>query len=387
MEKENLYKERMARIGNAVEHKATDRVPIVSAADNWCLGYYNTTLQAALKDPEIEFAAYAKVATDFRSDAGLFAGISYPVNFAASLGNGIYSDQMETLQISTGHSEIMPAEDYDKLIDNPHSYIVNYVIPKKCSYLGSETTIGQKAEGLSRSMGILLKTFQEKNAAMERFKNEYAYPIPNIVPPFMPGDLILDYLRDFKGTMSDIRRCPEKISKAAMALCTKFCIPATAGMAGSPVYDKYLQLFLHLPAYLKPKDFETVYWPSFKLYMETFAQQGYKFIVLFEKNYSHLYDYIKDLPANCILGMFEEDDLSVVKSKLPNLAVYGGIHTNSLKYASVGECVEITKSLIDELAPGGGYVFGPNKLLLSYGDARPECLKAVTDYVYSDSDY
>lgn len=44
-----LYEERMKRLNDAVELKIPDRVPILSIADNWALGYYGTTLQKAQK--------------------------------------------------------------------------------------------------------------------------------------------------------------------------------------------------------------------------------------------------------------------------------------------------------------------------------------------------
>ena len=37
--------------------------------------------------------------------------------------------------------------------------------------------------------------------------------------------------------------------------------------------------------------------------------------------------------------------------------------------------------VIDSVAPGGNYVFAPNKILLAANDARPENLKAVTEFV------
>jgi hypothetical protein len=43
--------------------------------------------------------------------------------------------------------------------------------------------------------------------------------------------------------------------------------------------------------------------------------------------------------------------------------------------------VDQAKKMIDACAPGGGFILSGDKALLSPNDARPENLKAVTDFV------
>ncbi|NTW72580.1 MAG: hypothetical protein HGA49_10130 [Eubacteriaceae bacterium] len=382
-DKLKLYEERMKRLNNAVELKANDRVPIFALVDNWALFYSNSKLKDAKNDIEVDYAAYSKALTDFKFDASAFPAVTWPLRFSESLGGGIYTShgEMETIQIATGQSEIMPASDYDKLIADPKGYILNTIIPKKHKIF-QEGTTEEKFERFANSVGEFLKFVQGRTMLFERYKNEHGLPIVNAVPPMQPADLILDYLRDFKGTMSDIRRCPDKMAEACMALM-KLNIINTYAVMPTPLYDRYINIFMHLPPFLKPKDFEKVYWPTFKAYVETFAAQGYKFMILFEKNYEHLYDYLQELPKGCILGMFEEDDLRKAKKALgKNICIGGGMRTNDLAFKTPQQCVDIAKGLIDDLAPGGGYVFSTDKILASMNDAKPECLRAVTDFVY-----
>lgn len=382
-----LYEQRMTRMNNAVELKENDRVPIFSLIDNWALFYYGTNLKTAMNDPEIEFAAYSKAYNDFKFDVAGFPGITIALNFIGSLGGGIYKTDMDTIQIQSSQSEIMPVEDYDLLTKDPKSYLLNTALPKKFKIF-QEGTIEEKFGKYANSVGILLHWFQERTNFFERYKNEFGLPVPNAVPPFVPADLILDTLRDFKGTISDVKRCPDKLAEACMSILLNFNIPTAYATLPHPVYDKYLNLFLHLPPFLKAKDFEKVYWPSFKLYIETFAKQGYKFMILFERNYEHLYDYLQELPKGCILGMFEDDDLRKTKKALSkNMCIGGGISTNDLAYKTPQQCVDIAKRVIDNLAPGGGYVFSVDRVMNSYNDAKPECLKAVNEFVYEYGRY
>lgn len=375
-----LYNERIELFKNATEHKPMKRVPVFAITDNWALFYYGTTLKEALKDPKLEYAAYEKGLCDFAYDGSAFAGITMPMNFVTALGGGQYKD-MDTLQIQTGQSLNMPAEDYDKLIDDPYRYILNNMLPKKFSLLSGKKVLPMFMKFAS-AMGQMGGWAGNKAKAMENFKNNHGLPILNSVPSFVAADIILDGLRDFKGIMTDIRRCPDKVAAASMAITDQLCIPSISYAQKEPSDELYPQLYLHLPPWIRPKAFEQVYWPGFKKYLDEFASRGYKLIIFFEKNYSHLYNYLKDLPKNHIIGLFEEDDLPTVKKEIGDvICVGGGIKTEDLMFKTPQECVDISKGIIDQMAPGGAFVFAPNKILLAANDAKPENLKAVTEFV------
>jgi uroporphyrinogen-III decarboxylase len=52
-----------------------------------------------------------------------------------------------------------------------------------------------------------------------------------------------------------------------------------------------------------------------------------------------------------------------------------------LAFATKEECTQYAKKILDDCAPGGGYIFATDKPLLSLSDAKPENLKAVLDLV------
>lgn len=376
-----LYDERVQRMRRAIAHEANDRVPIFGLVDNWALFYYGTTLSAAKKDADLEYAAYSKALTDFKFDMGAFPGITFPLKFAEALGGGIYDNGTETIQIATGQSELMSPDEYPAFIKDPMAFIVNKILPKKCGIFKSGT-VEEMFGKLGRAIGEFSAFGQSRGMLAQRYKTEHGLPICTAAAPFMPADLFLDNIRDFKGTMMDVRRHSDALAEACMAL-VPYEIQATMAILPCPAEDKYLGVFLHLPPYLKPKDFEKVYWPSFKAYVEHFAAKGYKFMILFEKNWEHLHEFLQELPKNCILGLFEEDDLRKAKKIFGDtICIAGGMKTTDLQYKTKQQCLDIAKGLIDDLAPGGGYVFSTDKVMLSANDGKAENLKAVTDFVY-----
>lgn len=381
-----LYNERVNRMTNAVEHKPNDQVPVLNLMDTWALFYNNVTIPQILDDPELEFQTYAKVFNEFKTDAGFGVGLSAPIRFNSALGGAIMNTDTGTMQIRTGHSEIMQPEDYDAFIKDPVKCITNLVLPKKIEIFKNGTT-QEKFGKMGYAISEMGNYGQQAGKNKERLKVEYGYPVLYGTAPLMPGDYILDYLRDFKGTMSDVKRCPDKLAEACMAMMDP-CIKSTMAMNWQPSNESYLSLFLHLPQFLRPKEFEKIYWPSFKAYIEFFASRGYKFIIMFEKNWQHLYDYLQELPKNCILGLFEEDDLAVAKKAIGDtICIGGGIKTNDLYLRKPQECIDAVKKLIDDVAPGGGFVFATDKSLLSPTDAKYENYKAVTDYIAEHAKY
>ncbi|WP_368294188.1 uroporphyrinogen decarboxylase family protein [Dehalobacter sp. TBBPA1] len=380
-DKLKLYDERVKRLKDAIELREPDRVPIYGLVDNWALSYYGITLEEALKDVELEYKAYSKALTDFPFDGALASRVTFPLNFVYSLGGGIFNNATETIQIATGHSEIMAVEEYDELIADPMKFIRDKILPRKHKIF-QEGTVEEKFAKYANSLSIFFQFGQTTKMLAERFKTEHGLPITNAgVNHFMPGDMIMDYLRDFKGIMRDIKKCPDKVAEACMAMVDPM-VKDTFGKMRTVSDDKYVHLYLHLPQFIRAKEFEKVYWPSFKKYVEAVAARGVKILILFEKNWEHLYEYIQEFPKGSVIGFFEEDDLRKAKKALGNtMCIAGGLKTNDLYYGTKEKCIEVAKGLIDDLAPGGGFVFAPDKVLATKNDAKAENLKAVTEFI------
>lgn len=140
-----------------------------------------------------------------------------PLNFVSSLGGGIYNSNMETIQVATGHSEIMTPDEYDDLTANPYAFLRDVIVPRKHEIF-QEGTIEEKFGKFANAIQEFLKFGQSRAKLTQRFRDEYGLPIPNGATLFMAGDIVMDYLRDFKGIMRDIKKCPDKLAEANWAL-------------------------------------------------------------------------------------------------------------------------------------------------------------------------
>ncbi|GFZ24359.1 hypothetical protein CMETHOX_22820 [Lacrimispora indolis] len=380
MDLKKIYEQRLERMERAIRNEEPDRVPILSIIDNWAFHYAGYTIEEIFKDDEKHLRAFEKVAEDFKWDGLHYSMTTRPMNFINLLDGGTYKAS-GTLQVESGQVLCMEEAEYAELIKDPWSFLSDVIYPRKYKLM-NEAYSEKKYQRFEEAVEELLAYNKLKTVAANRMKEKYGMPVVRPSGFFHPLDMILDFLRDFSGTIRDIKRQPELVAEACEAMLP-ICIENVENFY--PEHQKGCCIFnpMHTPEFLNRKDFERVYWPSYKKIIEHFASKGYMVMCYYERKYEHLFDFLQDLPKNHVVGLFEEDDLRKVKKELGDtMAIAGGLPTYMLNYGTKQECIDCAKGLIDDLAPGGGYIFTTDKILHSSNDANPENLKAVNEFVY-----
>lgn len=374
----NLLKERNERVAKTIRREEVDKVPFMFIADGYIpyyVGLKKTDITSFEKVVEISNTVYE----DLQFDTSL---ISYqPNNLLYSpllkiMGGGAHVVSEDfTRQINPKSTMIMEQEEYPQLINDPVNYMLETILPRRFELLRS-TNSEEKANKILQSLEEM-----QKIPKFMKLLAESGHPLLINNAYFNPVDLIFDFFRNFTGIMRDVKKCPELVRDAGLALVDGY---KSIIKLSKPDDHKALVCFMHLPAFLSPKDFEKTYWPSFKALTENIVEEGHNVCLYFEKNYEHLYDYLQELPKKGVIGVFEEDDLKLTKKKLGNtMAIAGGLSTNLLQHGTEQECIDHVKSLIDELGPGGGYFIAPCRPMMFSVDGRPENLKAVADCINS----
>ncbi len=377
---EKIYQEKVNRFELTQRGKMPDRVPVYSLIDNWAFSYSGYSLNEIFNDDDKHIAAYEKVAKDFYWDSVFTGFTSKAMNYVSALGGGSYTIENGTMQREAGSISSMQADEYDQLIADPYSFIRDVISPRKYSLMQMEYS-EEKQKKYNDSINYFLRFRKLGSIAAERFA-AIGVPIAKSIAFLSPVDIILDFFRDFQGTMMDIKRNPKKVAEAADAM-----VPMTIDIIETlyPVSQEGKSIYnpLNLPPFLRPKDFEKVYWPSYKKIVDYLAEKNYVVQSYYERNYSHLYDFLQELPKNSVFGLFEDDDLKVVKEKLgKTMCIGGGMELYSLYNGTKQDCIDMAKKLIDDLAPGGNYIFTTNRLAHSANDINPKNLKAVNEFVH-----
>lgn len=380
---QKLFQERVERITTTIKLEEPDRVPITSMFETWA-GHY-----AGYSVPDVAFnydkliESFCKIAEEFEVDTlppplGVRCGNLYNV-----LGSREFSffNKEGAPHASVQHTEchdIMSVEEYPELIADPYKFILEKQLPRR--YKALDQGPAKAAEAYARAMPV----FQEYMGAVGKLigimGEKYGIPTMFQGSTEMPLDYLMDYFRGFKGVTIDIRRNKEQVLAAAEALLPVVLRNAAHNKMKGPF--PFIFIPLHIATYLKPKDFETFYYPTFRKMIDSLIELGLTPALFMEGNWEPYYDYINDLPKGKVVGLIEHGDFVKAKKEIgKTITLWGGMPIDVLNNSTKEQAIDYAKHIIDECAPGGGYIFGCDKSLLAPKDINPENLKAVFSFV------
>jgi hypothetical protein len=378
-----LAQERDQLFADVFEGRIPKRVPLLSllplefaieyAGKDLMEAQWNTTMLEEIGD---------KVCREIPSDIMPLFNIRFPSVFKILGSKNFVMGSNGFLQ----HPEVegLAVEDYDAMIASPYDCIIEKVLPKLYTELNTDSM--KKALVLAKAF----KAYHDEmaNTAIVSAKLTAKYGFANL--PFATGmceapfDFLSDQLRGFKGIAFDVRRIPEKVEAAVEAL-----LPLMIKMGQPPVQIKYGATFipLHLAPYLRTKDFEKLYWPTFKRLVEGLREKGITATIFAEQDWMRYLDYLLELPENTRIW-FEYGDPKLAKEKLGKKHIIQGFYPITLlKTGTKQECIDKAKEIIDILAPGGKYVFSYDKTPVTADSVNLENLRAVSEYVMNNANY
>ncbi|MDR2957526.1 MAG: hypothetical protein LBU61_05010, partial [Coriobacteriales bacterium] len=97
-----------------------------------------------------------------------------------------------------------------------------------------------------------------------------------------------------------------------------------------------------------------------------------------EGHFLNTIDRYRRFPKGSVVFMLDQDDpFEAYKAIGDWQSLATGITVDLLQIGSVQQCTDFVKRAFDTFAPGGGFIFMPNKPLLCADDAKTENLIAV----------
>ncbi len=388
-----LYEERLQRFDDVMSRRIPDRVPVIPNMNTWMYQFSGISVKKAfLEDPNEIFNA-AKYMTDrIPMDALMSTSNTVPLKVAENIGpdEGIYTCSENGVQIKGSHGRLMEAEEYKLLAEDPMKFFANVLVPRKFKAF-REASLEKKVELIKQAYADNVAFIQFNRAANTRIEKELGMPLIVRATNFLAPDIVLDYLRDFVGVSLDVRRNPDEMYAACLSLYDY--ILEMFDDTATPPDRKILFTPLHLPTYLRPKDFAKLYLPFMKKYLEEMAvKRGYSVYFFMENNWMPYLDLLQELPENTkFLGLFETEkveELAEIKRRLgTRFIVMGGMPVSTLLFGSKTDVIETCKRCLDQLAPGGGYIFSTDKTLMTFNDGTPENVITACEYVTEHGKY
>ncbi|MCL1913456.1 MAG: hypothetical protein FWG10_06215 [Eubacteriaceae bacterium] len=281
-------------------------------------------------------------------------------------------------------------EDYEALIADPYAALLEIVIPRQFPGLSMDDPV-KRGSAIHMSIQSRLEDGMGLAPTIAALMEKYGY-YPG--PPrgssggftTAPYDFLADQLRSFTEISKDIRRNRQLVLDACEALYPLMFLnglpqlPAPQGGSGSP---------LHMPTYMREKDFVEVWLPTYRRMLEQYAARGVRINIFCEHDWMRYLDILADLPVGNTYR-FEFGDPQLVKDKLGGKYFLSGLYPIlNVKTKTKQENIDEVKKLLDIMMPGGGYLFGFDKgpILLSDIPMENYCAVAETvrDYAVYDN--
>jgi hypothetical protein len=411
---EQLYQERQQRMQDAMAGRVPDRVPIPLFTVDFFARYAGYTMAEITYDADKLDHAVEKTILDFEPDAYEQQHTRNYVGQALDLfdylpmewpGGRIFDDA----PFQYLDAEIMKADEYDELIDDPSYFFMSKVLPRTCGNLqglaGFPFPPGMLYTGLTvncapfgtpemkQAMDTLHEAGKKALDTLDREKKfilrmaEKGFPTQRGGAIICPFDIIVDFLRGSKGGMLDMMRRGDKLQEAIDAWLNNVCRRVIEVFKTLPNKTVFIPLHWGIDGFMSPKQFETFYWPQLRKLIHMVIEAGLTPQPFFEGTCTSRLETIADVPAGKCTYMFESSDFIKAKEILGDtVCIRGGMPASLLISGSPAEVEEHAKTLIDTLGKGGGYIMDASSAGIPR-EARVDNVKAMFDTVKTHGVY
>lgn len=222
-------------------------------------------------------------------------------------------------------------------------------------------------------------------AAWRRFVEQQDTPLLMGGRACHPLDM-LQYYRGISNLTRDIFERPQKVIEVCEWLMD---YEATLAMrdamimgAGEVPGAETIFFFNGGPPGMSPRMFDRFYWPVAKKMIDLWVKRGFKVHCHWDNDLtphlntmSHLAD---GLPRGKVLLDLEKTDMKKAKEVLGDkVCIFGNVPSTLLCYGTPQEVERYCIKLIEDCAPGGGYILSTE--CEAPWDSKPENIKAIVD--------
>ncbi|MCL1912301.1 MAG: hypothetical protein FWG10_00105 [Eubacteriaceae bacterium] len=273
-------------------------------------------------------------------------------------------------------------DEYDALIEDPYAALLEIVLPRQHKALGMDDPVKR---GNAVHLAIVAK--QEDGAQMAFTRDlveKYGYypgaPAGSGGFTAAPYDFIADQLRSFSEISKDVRRNRKKVIDACEAL---YPLMFLFGMPAKPSPMGAVSTPLHMPTYMREKDFVEVWLPTYRRLLEQYAVRGARVSMFNEHDWIRYLDILQDFPTGHLMRFeYGIESAQLIKDKLSKTHFIGGLYPiTNVKTLSKEENISRVKALLDIMMPGGGYQFGFDKGAIKASDVPLDTYNAIGETI------
>lgn len=395
----NTMEKREKRIADVVALKTPDRVPWAPKVGVAYSHIGGVDMYEALMDFRNMREGVKRFLTRWETDL-FWSPAGYPANMMEVLDTSYinWPGASRELPLDSGFQitdeSFMSFEEYDEFIANPAHFFMTKVFPRKHRKLkgleklsfnnvvefGHFASMAAFADPEVRASLLTLmhagdEALKWLQASQELCKVaiECGTPLGCIVGQGAPYDMLADNIRGFLNVPMDLLEDPEKVM-AAIDATTRIGLANLDGIKAAGLKYCFMPLHGGTDDFMSAEDYKKYYWPSLRKVIDREIELGLTPYIFFEGKYHTRLDAIRDIPPGKAIYMFEQVDIAKAKKELGDVVcVTGNLPTAMLAFSKKQEVIDATKRMIDDCAPGGGFIMDCSIVLENF---NPENMDA-----------
>ena len=389
MADKTLYQQRVQNLVDATSFREPDKVPVGIETIYWPFEYAGVKLADVVDDPLRLAETYTKYLDDIELDYYTMAmGPSHPIRAHEALGSLQYhlADDGTTIEHTQTKEQYMSADEYDQLIDDYRNFTRN--VMTKRNYTAFQGSEAQAYEALKKAALAYKDHALATQLINQKVEEKQIVPLnpmgaTDLAPAYYaPFNALFDNLRGVKDALVDLRRRPEKVQAF---------LDMMAAQPGPPPLDPDAYLgkdpipaawtIYHSECFLNNQQFDELYFQGFKKLALPYMEKGAKYFLKGEGLFLNTLDRFRELPKGSMIIILDQDDpFEAFKLIGDYHTLATGINMDLLKGGTKQQCLDYVKRCFDTFGPGGGFIFTPQKPLISAKDVNIDNLVAVYEF-------
>ena len=380
--------QRLGRIKTALALGQPDRVPVTPFFDgvmtrmtggSYADHFYdfqkagNCAIEFVKKYPNVDAACIPQFFSGVANELAGTRMIDWPGKPETSV------DKYSTHQIH--EIVLLEPEEYPELLSDYTGFMLRKYIPRAFPNIqGTQNVFFADGTMMDSSMlnGLynpktlealdLIRKIGEENNKAFGATMQFTGAMINLGYPTMitgaseaPYDILGDYFRGTLGIFEDIT--DEDIYPYVVETVNRFADMQIGRLQylrflDVPFKCVFFPLHKGMDGFMNDKQYEELYWKPLKKIILALIDMDVTPWIYGEGPYDTRIDFLTDVPKGKVLYHFEKVDMKRAKEKLSGIAcISGNLSISRMEFGTKQQIIDDTKYLLDNCAPGGGYMF------------------------------
>ena len=404
------YDEKLKRLNDAIALREPDRVPIKPPASLFPVYNAGYTVAEVIYDTTLTKMrnAVVKYLNDFDPDAAadtgfIYAGegpgmeLSAPKNmrWAGMPGNVIDDNSLQQYI----EFPILLDDEFEEFFTDRTGFMMRKMAPRTSKLLeplaklsaggifGSAQMIAaQFSAPKFRNMAETLwklndfyTEYRQRASALDEEIRRLGYPSLSGGMAGVPFDSYSDFLRGTLLSLADLYTNTENVERYIDEEIEKTLAMIQATKGQNEGKHVFMALHKGMDGFMSDAHYRKYYWKHLQQIILAIIDSGKVPYIFTEGKYNSRLDCLSEVPPGKVFYHFEDVDMAVAKKKLGGIAcIAGGFPASMLDWCKPQEIRDAVKRLLDDCAPGGGFIFETG---CGLGKCKRENVEAMFDTV------